>query len=301
MALGAAEGPVVAGRLGRPDKVVMSAGPGRRAGIFEAMPEMIEVEAYRGLAERSALGRRIEAVYAPDFWYLKRGLVPEALGVLVGGQFSAARRRGKLLLLDTVGPAGDEGPVLGLRFGMTGRLVVDGAAGVEHLRHSSNEPLAAYDRFGVMFADGGHLRVRDPRRLGGVELSPAEHALGLDAASATLGQLRLALGKSRAPLKAGLMDQARLAGVGNLIADEVLWRAGLAPDRPAGALSPAELRRLHRHLRAALSEMSSRGGSHTGDLMEHRRPGGMCPKDGSPLQRGTVGGRTTWWCSRHQR
>ena len=262
---------------------------------------MIEVEAYRALAERAALQRPITAVEAPDAWYLKRGLVAEDLGDLVGSRFVAARRRGKLLLLDTAGPDGEEGPVLGLRFGMTGRLVVDGALGVERLRHSSNQPLAAYDRFAVLFADGGDLRVRDPRRLGGVELAPVEHALGLDAASVTPSQLRAALGASRAPLKARLMDQARLAGVGNLIADEVLWRAGLAPGRPAGELSPAELRRLHRNLVSALAEMTARGGSHTGDLMEQRRPGGVCPRDGRPLRRETVGGRTTWWCPAHQR
>jgi formamidopyrimidine-DNA glycosylase len=97
------------------------------------------------------------------------------------------------------------------------------------------------------------------------------------------------------------MDQARLAGVGNLIADEVLWRAGLDPARPAGGLSPAELRRLHRHLGVGLAEMSERGGSHTGDLMEQRHPGGVCPRDGAALRRATVGGRTTWWCPVHQR
>ena len=163
------------------------------------MPEMIEVEAYRALAERAALGRPIAAVEAPDPWYLKRGLVAEALGDLVGYQFVAARRRGKLLLLDTADAAGRAGPVLGLRFGMTGRLVVDGAAGVKRLRHSSNQPLAAYDRFAITFANGGDLRMRDPRRLGGVELAPAEHAMGIDAGSVTLGQLRAALGTSRAP------------------------------------------------------------------------------------------------------
>ena len=63
------------------------------------------------------------------------------------------------------------------------------------------------------------------------------------------------------------MDQGHLAGVGNLIADEVLWQAGLSPLRPASSLVPTELRRLHRHLRAALIYMGARGGSHTGDLM----------------------------------
>jgi formamidopyrimidine-DNA glycosylase len=261
---------------------------------------MLEVEAYRALAERDALGRPISAVEMPDEWYLKGGLVPAALHVLVGYRLNAARRLGKVLLLGTSSPEGVAGPVLGLRFGMSGRLVVDGAAGVTELRHSTNAPLARYDRFGLVFSDGGHLRVRDPRRLGGVQLDPSETGLGPDAGTVTAGRLRSALAGSRAPLKARIMDQSRLAGVGNLIADEVLWRASLSPLRPAGGLSPAELRRLHRHLRAAVAELGARGGSHTGDLMNERRPGGTCPADGRPLQRATVGGRTTWWCPWHQ-
>ena len=261
---------------------------------------MLEVETYRALAQDAALGRTIGAVETPDEWYLKRGLVPSTLQILLGSELSAARRRGKLLLLETSTPDGTAGPVLGLRFGMSGRLVVDGAAGVAELRHSTNAPLAHYNRFGLLFSDGGHLRVRDPRRLGGVQLDPAEAGLGPDAGAATVGDLRSALAGSRAPLKTRLMDQSRLAGVGNLIADEVLWRSGLSPVRPAGSLSTAELRRLHRHLRATVTELGARGGSHTGDLMSERGPGGVCPRDGRPLERATVGGRTTWWCPWHQ-
>lgn len=212
-----------------------------------------------------------------------------------------ARRLGKLLLLGTETGEGDAGPVLGLRFGLSGRLVIDGTAGVAELRHSSSHPLPRYERFGVVFSDGGHLGVSDPRRLGGVEIDPAERRLGHDAASVTQGQLARALSTSRAPLKARIMDQGHLAGVGNLIADEVLWRAGLSPLRPASCLVPTELRRLHRHLRAALIYMGARGGSHTGDLMPQRVPGGICPRDGQPLRRDKVGGRTTWWCPAHQR
>ena len=123
---------------------------------------MIEVDAYRALAQRTALDRPIASVEAPDAWYLKKGLTVEALSVLIGTHFSAARRRGKLLVLETAAPDGAPGPVLGLRFGMSGRLLVDGVAGVASLRYASNEPLEKYDRFGVTFSDGGHLRVRDP-------------------------------------------------------------------------------------------------------------------------------------------
>jgi formamidopyrimidine-DNA glycosylase len=265
------------------------------------MPELPEVEAYRRLAER-ALHRRIHGVDAPDDWYLKRGLdaaIVEA--ALIGRQFTAARRIGKLLLMDVAGDKTDDGPTLGLRFGMTGRLLVDGTAGVDTLLYSSVQELERFDRFMVRFADGGDLRIRDPRRLGGVELDPDESRLGPDALGISLAGLRAALDRSEAPLKARLMDQARVAGVGNLIADEALWRAGLAPTRAAGGLTPAEQRRLHKHLAATMADLMERGGSHTGDFLPARVADGACPKDGTPLRREQVGTRTTFWCPKHQR
>jgi formamidopyrimidine-DNA glycosylase len=269
------------------------------------MPELAEVEAYRRLAE-TALHRPMATVAAPDAWYLKGGLDSRSISTAVAGRsFSAARRIGKLLLLDTdaphSGPSSVTGPTLGLRFGMTGRLLVDDRVGVDRLIYSSEAYKPEWIRFSIGFADGGRLGVVDARRLGGVFLDPDEDALGPDAASVGLAALRAALGTSRAPLKARLMDQARLAGVGNLIADEVLWRAGLDPRRPAGSLTSAETRRLHRHLQGVVADLLERGGSHMGDLLAARHPGGRCPRDGEPLARDQVGGRTTWWCPRHQR
>ena len=269
------------------------------------MPELAEVEVYRRLAE-TALRRPIVTVHTPDLWYLKRGVTRASLRTALRRRsFTAARRIGKLLLLDAdaadTAPGSTAGPTLGLRFGMTGRLLVDDRLGVDRLVYSSERFKPEWIRFSIGFADGGRLAVVDPRRLGGVFLDPAEDALGPDAAAVGLAALRRALRSSRAPLKARLMDQARLAGVGNLIADEVLWRAGLDPRRPAGSLSSAETRRLHRHLHAVVDDLLERGGSHMGDLLEARLPGGVCPRDGAPLARGQVGGRTTWWCPRHQR
>ena len=261
------------------------------------MPELPEVEAYRRIGER-ALGREIVGVHAPDTWFLKGGIDQGTLTTaLLGRELVSARRIGKVLLFDTSG----EGPSLGLRFGMTGRLLVDGAAGVDQLLYSSLRDEEKWDRFGLRFEDGGDLRLRDPRRLGGVTLDPPEGRLGPDAASITPTQLRDALAGSTTALKARLLDQRRVAGVGNLIADETLWRAGLAPHRPAGELRAAELRRLHRHLRATVDDLIERGGSHTGDFLPHRVRGGRCPRDGAELQRATVGGRTTWWCPKHPR
>ncbi len=285
-----------------------------------AVPEMIEVEYYRQLADK-AVGRPIAAVAVPDPHVLRGHVSVAALRrALVGRSFAATRRRGKLLLVDTDGG----GPTLGLRFGMTGSLVLDDQPAIDRLLYSPERFGEQWVRFGIRFADGGSLLLHDPRRFGRVELDPDEDGLGPDAAAVTLPQLRAALasrsslpgqadasqadasqaGAGQAgggpPLKARLMDQAKLAGLGNLLVDEILWRAGLSPRRPAGSLSDAELRRLHRIVRSTVTGLTARGGSHTGDLMVERRPGGHCPKDGTELVQATVGGRTTWWCPVHQ-
>lgn len=261
------------------------------------MPELVEIEAYRRLAESKALGRDITEVVAPDAWWLKGGLTAAGLADALNGRtFTAARRTGKRLWLDT----DDDGPVLGLRFGMTGRLLVDGTAGVDDLRYSSNRDVGAWDRLVIRFADGGDLRVRDARRLGGAELEPDEARLGPDAASLTVAGLTRALATSKAPLKARLMDQARVSGLGNLLVDEILYRAGLDPARPAGSLDPAELRRLQGWIRRTLERLQGQG-SHAGEIGPARQPGGVCPKDGTPLVRRTIGGRTTWSCPTHQK
>lgn len=259
------------------------------------MAELVEVERYRRLAER-VVGRRVTAVEVVDARVVRGMHAPAALGPrLVGRRVVSVRRHGKLLVVTVEG-----GTALGLRFGMTGTVVVDGDQGVDQPLHATLVMADRWVRFRVRFGGGGELALHDPRRLGRVELDPDERVLGPDAAAITASELADAL-RSERPLKARLQDQSKVAGVGNLMADEVLWRAGLSPQRPAGRLSAAEVRRLHRHLRATIADLVERGGSNTGDLMAHRRPGGRCPKDGHELLRATVGGRTTWWCPAHQR
>jgi formamidopyrimidine-DNA glycosylase len=255
---------------------------------------MIEVEQYRRAADR-AIGRSVRTVDAPDDWYLKGGTTAAALrSGLRGARLLGTRRIGKLLLVDT------DGPVLGLRFGMTGRLMVDGQGPIERLEYGSSKVLPEWIRFRLRFAGGGTLEVVDPRRLGGVELDPDTSRLGPDGLAITLAQLRNGLAASAAPVKAWLLDQHRVAGVGNLLADETLWRAGLDPARSARSLTPNEVRRLHRHLVGTITLLSERGGSHTGDLQIARARGATCPRDGAPLLRRTVGGRTTYSCPQHQ-
>jgi formamidopyrimidine-DNA glycosylase len=263
------------------------------------VPEILEVELYRGLAEK-ALGRRITRAQMVDARYGRGGTTPRRLSsALVGRTFTEARRRGKLLLLDT-----DDGPTLGVRFGMTGGLVVDSQEALDRLLYGPGVFDEKWVRARVTFEDGGHLDLHDPRRFGSLEIAPDEDRLGPDALTATKAELTQALSitsgrVAAAPLKARLLDQERLAGIGNLLADEMLWRAGLDPERRS-PLTSAELAALHKALRATLRQLGGRGGSHMGDLMEERRVGGRCPMDGAELRRATVGGRTTYWCPEHQ-
>jgi formamidopyrimidine-DNA glycosylase len=258
------------------------------------VPELLEVETYRRQAE-PLVGRQIVGVAMPDAWYVK-GATPEEVGLAVTGRSVAAIRRiGKLLVLDL-----DGGRRLGLRFGMTGRLLVDGLASIDRLEYASGRDEPRWERFALFFDDGGDLRIRDPRRLGGVSLDPDESHLGVDALAVSLPDLTAALGRSTAPLKARLLDQRRIAGIGNLLADEILWRAGLDPARPAGSLRPGELARLHREIGTTLHDLMARGGSHTGDLRAAALGDGLCPRDGTPLVRRQVGGRTTLSCPTHQ-
>jgi formamidopyrimidine-DNA glycosylase len=258
------------------------------------LPEGVEVEFARRLIDERALGRKITGIDAPDAWYLKRGLTAAALEpALTGHRLTTARRRGKLLLLDTDGT----GPTLGLHLGMSGRVLIDDHAAGDPLIYGSNRENPVWHRFTLRFADGGSLAMRDPRRLGAVELDPDEDRLGPDAFEVSQAELDHVLTRSRAPVKAVLMDQSRIAGLGNLLVDEVLWRAGIDPARPARELDRNE----HRAIRRTLQLTLERGGSHTGDHMAQRVAGGVCPKDGTPFERRTVAGRTTFSCPQHQR
>ncbi len=258
------------------------------------MPEILEVEAARRVLDEHALGRVIASVHAPDAWFLKRGTTAELLrATLTGARFVAARRRGKQMVLDT-----DRSVRLGVHLGMSGRVLVDAQEAGDPLIYASNRRVEAWHRFGVHFGDGGEMMIRDPRRLGAVELDPDESRLGPDALTLTLRELDDALDARRAPIKAVLMDQARVAGLGNLLVDESLWRANIEPARAPVSLAHDDRRRLHRAIRDALRVLGRRGGSHTGDLP--RAEGVPCPRDGAPLQRRTIAGRTTYSCPRHQ-
>jgi formamidopyrimidine-DNA glycosylase len=201
--------------------------------------------------------------------------------------------------------------MLGIHLGMSGRVIISGPSGRQAEggdwlgdRYGGDTELGAgkpiWDRFKITFADGGQLRLFDKRRLGRVRLDPDLSNLGPDAELITAAEFAARLGRGPAPVKARLLDQSVIAGVGNLLADETLWQARISPLRPGEALSADDLKALRRALRRATKAAITNGGVHTGTIIEHRKDGQHCPRCGSEMRRSTVGGRTTWWCPQEQ-
>jgi formamidopyrimidine-DNA glycosylase len=244
------------------------------------MPELPEAERARRQIER-VLGRRITGVDDRDTYVCRPHAPGEIAAALVGRRLTSAHRRGKFLWAHT-----DGGPDLGLHLGMAGRIVVDDEA----------VPSIRWDRFSLDFAGGGRMALRDRRRLGRAVLDPDHTHVGPDAAEVTRAEFRRRIGRGTAPVKARLLDQKAISGVGNLLADEILWQAAISPRRPCGELSEGDLDALRRATRAAIRSANRRGGAHTGRLIPEREPGGRCPRCGGALVSARIGGRTTYWC-----
>jgi formamidopyrimidine-DNA glycosylase len=244
------------------------------------MPELPEAERARQQIER-VLGREIVAVDDRDTYVCRPHAPGEIAAALTGRRLTKAHRRGKFLWVET----DDDGPDLGLHLGMAGRIAVD-----------EDEAPRRWDRFALDFAGGGRMALRDKRRLGRAVIEPDFSHVGPDAAEVGRDVFRDRVGRGGIAIKARLLDQGAIAGVGNLLADETLWRARLSPRRIAGELSTEELDLLRRELRAATRDAIRNGGVHTGRFMPSRGKGGTCPRCGTPLARDTIGGRTTYWC-----
>jgi formamidopyrimidine-DNA glycosylase len=242
------------------------------------MPELPEAERARQAIDR-VLGREIAAVDDRDTYVCRPHAPGEIAGALAGHELVRTHRRGKFLWVETTGP------VLGLHLGMSGRIEIDAPPAPN-----------GWDRFSIDFAGGGRLALHDKRRLGRALLEPDFSHVGPDAAEVGRDEFRARVGRGNAPIKARLLDQGVVAGIGNLLADEGLWRARLSPHREAGSLSVEELDRLRRELRAAVRSAIRLGGVHTGSVIPERRPDGACPRCGARMARGVVGGRTTYWC-----
>jgi formamidopyrimidine-DNA glycosylase len=280
------------------------------------MPELPEVETIRRQLEPELRGRQIERLEVLDARWT-RPVDPRSLERQVGGRTIASlRRRGKYLLLDLEGEL-----TLVMHLRMTGNLflvdegdlvvAVDGsdfiAAGDPYLRA----------RFSL--DDGRELRFSDARRFGEAFLLPTDRIeerfsgrVGIEPLSEefTAEAIERIAGGRRAPLKSFLLDQAGIAGIGNIYADEALWRAELHPLSPAGSMRREHAEALRAGVIEALSAgldgggasiddyLDSRGerGSMQDEFIVHRREGETCPRCGSTIRRIVVSGRSTYFC-----
>lgn len=258
------------------------------------MPEGLEAEIWRGALD-VVVGRRIERV-----WVDERVAAPGVEAAVAGSTVVGVRRLGKVVLVDT-----DEASI-GLHFGMTGRVVVDGGSPIERLEYASSADRAEWDRLRVItlpaIGDAPAIRMNDPRRLGRVSLDPDLSHLGPDMFGLRADVLGGQLSRRTVAVKSALLDQAVVAGLGNMCADEVLWWSGVDPRRPADSLAAPEVAALAAAIRRRLPIMLRRGGSHTGVIDPATRAGcPPCERDGVPLERLTIRGRTAVWCPGHQR
>jgi formamidopyrimidine-DNA glycosylase len=262
------------------------------------MPELPEVETIRIALDPLLAGRRIEQAEIAD----PRLTLPEPPDAvaqqLEGEHIVGIDRRGKYLLLRL-----GSGRVLLVHLRMTGSLRADALEGDPHRR-----ALLALD-------DGSHVAYRDIRRFGTWLLLDAEDVdpyldarLGGEPLARGFRLERLA--GRRAPVKAAILDQRTVAGLGNIYADEALWRARIHPLREAGSLTGGELKRLRRGIRDALRAGIARQGATirdyagpdgaTGSMQEefrvYGRAGRPCPRCGTSIAKTRVGGRGTWHC-----
>jgi len=258
------------------------------------VPELPDVEHFREFFRRHAAGKTVAAISADPT--ILRNSTPHALeDAIRGRRFDEPDRHGKWLICWT------DGPALLLHFGMTGDVVWSGDEPERH-RH---------DRLVLEFVEGGELRYRNMRKLGGVWLAHDKEevgrmlgALGPDALAVSRKEFAERLARRRGGVKAALMDQAFVAGVGNILADEILWQARLHPSRRIESLTEEERGLLYAEMRKVLRE-AVRGEDYVArkrSWLSHVRGvrGAVCPRCNTPIARMVVAGRTTYFCPRCQ-
>ena len=260
------------------------------------MPELPEVETFKRYLDSTSLHQRITNVDVRDAYVLKRVSARELARRLKGRRFENSHRHGKHLFVR----AGDE-LWLRLHFGMTGSL--------EYLKQHEVAPKTA--RVIFRFADNCRLAFDDQRKFGEIELIKdideflQTRGLGPDALGISLSQFKEILGKHRGAVKAILLNQQLIAGIGNLYADEILFRARMHPATEAARLSDKDLARLFRATRYVLEKAIALKTDFNrlpkSWLLTHRGKRGRCPRCGRALKSATIGGRTSWFCAHCQK
>lgn len=256
------------------------------------MPELPDVEGFRRVLAQHT-GKRIRRVLVKDAGVVRGASSRRFAATLQGRRFREPDRHGKWLIART-----DADPVLLFHFGMTGSLSW----------HAPGEPARRDERI-IFSLPKGELRYRDLRKLQGLRLLRQD---GLKKLLGKLGPDALRISQKalleglagRRQIKAALMDQRVIAGLGNLLVDEILWRARIAPARKSNALEQREAKAIYREMRRVLRAAipTGRVPPRPSWLTGRRdRQEAKCPRCASKLRRATIAGRTTVWCPRCQR
>ncbi len=265
------------------------------------MPELPEVEIFKRRLDATCLGRTITGVSIRDRRIIGKSSPARLVAKLKGALLRATRRHGKYLLV-----ALDKGGWLVMHFGMNGSL--------QHFGRDDEDP--PYDRLRLDFGDDHHLAYVNPRLLGRVELVAdadafvAKEKLGPDVLDAGLGlaEFAQAVAARKRDIKSVLMDQAVVAGIGNIYSDEILFQARLDPHSRADRLDRGDLKRLFNKTKSVLRTAIRRGsGSEQmlerlprGFIIRERKKGGRCPRCGGAVAAIKFSGRTSYYCPRCQ-
>jgi formamidopyrimidine-DNA glycosylase len=255
------------------------------------MPELPEVETFKRYLDSTSLHQWITDVEVRDAYVLKRISARKLARRLEGRRFENSHRHGKHLFVR----AGDE-IWLRLHFGMTGWL--------QYLKRDEETPKTARVLF--RFANKCRLGFDDQRKFGEIELIEdvdeflQRRGIGPDALQVSFSELKRIFRTHRGAVKAMLLNQRLIAGIGNLYADEILFRACMHPATEAVSLSDKDLKGLFRATRYVLEKAIALKTDFNrlpkSWLLPHRGKGGKCPRCGRELKSSTIGGRTAWFC-----
>ena len=278
-----------------------------------AMPELPEVETVANGVHARVAGLRVQRVWTSGKPQTFKSPEADLIDTLTGARIERVRRVGKTVVCDLLLPRSGERDSAGhaqllVHLGMTGRLLVA----------SPEVPWPPHTHAVLTLSDGRELRFVDPRRFGRLSIVREDGGYtgpGAEPTTISAEQFSTLFKGRKLAIKAALLNQSILHGVGNIYADEALFRAGIRPRRASGRLSRGELTRLHAALQGVLSRAIELGGSSVSDYvdaagvrgffqLEHKvygRAGELCADCTTPLKKIVVGGRTTVYCPACQR
>jgi formamidopyrimidine-DNA glycosylase len=267
------------------------------------VPELPEVETVANGVDARVRGQRIVRVWTSGKPQTFKSPEADIAAALTGAWIARVRRVGKTIVMDLAGAGGTPSGQFLVHLGMTGRLLVS----------QPQVPLPPHTHAVLTLGDTREVRFVDPRRFGRLSIvADTAGYTGPGAEPTTVStEAFAALFKGRRlAIKAALLNQSILHGVGNIYADESLFRAGIRPRKQAGRLTRAELTKLHAALQEVLAHAIQLGGSSVSDYVDadgirgffqlqhkvYSRAGELCLDCGTPLKKIIVGGRTTVYC-----